>query len=552
MKEKAKFLILYIFLITAIIFSICIGVMFNDEKLVFNNKLLFSYNDNWTYTDNNGNTNVINLPQKVQTPEGKETVISNKLPDNYVDEMAICIRTSQQSLRVLLDGKEIYSYGIDTNLFWGKAEGSAWHLIRIPYHKMGGNITLILSSPYKNFSGNINSITYGSKGALISKIIKENGLSLLASFLMFLLAIVLLIFYFINKRFGYKDFGLVYLTTFSFLISIWLFGESKMSQFFIGNQSFITAISVLSITLCAIPMLLFVEKACINSNKKVFDFLYIILALSFVISFLLQIFNIADFVESMLIYHICVFISFVFVCVIVGMELFKYKNKTIRPIAISILILIVSGVFELINFYFNDFVNVSMYVKIGLLLFVSYFTVFFAKKVIEIAKKTEELVYYEKLAYTDFLTKCKNRTAFNVDFEKLSNNTNEYKKIYIVLMDLNNLKSINDNFGHLVGDDALIACYDCIDNAFGSSGNNYRIGGDEFVCIIKDITKEEFLKKIENFKECIYIQTKKSPYPFNIAAGYAEFDSTVDKNLYDTFNRADKEMYNNKNDIKNF
>jgi diguanylate cyclase (GGDEF)-like protein len=154
---------------------------------------------------------------------------------------------------------------------------------------------------------------------------------------------------------------------------------------------------------------------------------------------------------------------------------------------------------------------------------------------------------------TDHLTGAFNRRAW----DKLLDLEESRCKIYghsttIIVIDLNDLKYINDTFGHLTGDNALIACYDCINLAFGKNDNNYRIGGDEFICILIDITQDEFLNRIELLKQCISEHKNKVTYPFNIAAGYAVFDNTVDKNLYDTFNRADKKMYDNKYNIKNY
>ncbi len=53
----------------------------------------------------------------------------------------------------------------------------------------------------------------------------------------------------------------------------------------------------------------------------------------------------------------------------------------------------------------------------------------------------------------------------------------------VVLFDLDNLKVINDNFGHEKGDEALKLCYQCISQAFQNVKNCFRIGGDEFAYV---------------------------------------------------------------------
>ena len=70
----------------------------------------------------------------------------------------------------------------------------------------------------------------------------------------------------------------------------------------------------------------------------------------------------------------------------------------------------------------------------------------------------------------------------------------------VVLFDLDNLKVINDNFGHEKGDEALKLCYQCISQAFQNVKNCFRIGGDEFVAIYPG-TEAEFLILVDSLKD---------------------------------------------------
>lgn len=65
----------------------------------------------------------------------------------------------------------------------------------------------------------------------------------------------------------------------------------------------------------------------------------------------------------------------------------------------------------------------------------------------------------------------------------------------IIMMDLNGLKATNDTAGHEAGDELIIGAAKCMTNAFSGLGNVYRVGGDEFVALLKG--------NKENIESCI-------------------------------------------------
>lgn len=90
----------------------------------------------------------------------------------------------------------------------------------------------------------------------------------------------------------------------------------------------------------------------------------------------------------------------------------------------------------------------------------------------------------KNLAYNDVLTGLGNRTSY---LEKIKEMTDNSSKAGIVFLDLNNLKKINDSYGHKVGDEYIISASKIIKNSFGRYGNSYRIGSDEFCVFIEGL-----------------------------------------------------------------
>jgi diguanylate cyclase (GGDEF)-like protein len=95
-------------------------------------------------------------------------------------------------------------------------------------------------------------------------------------------------------------------------------------------------------------------------------------------------------------------------------------------------------------------------------------------------ERHERVLERERLAYTDALTGLTNRAGYNKDLGNIP--TAGWS---LLLIDIDNLKSVNDTFGHTAGDDLITAVAARIADAAGSS-RAYRIGGDEFAVIIDD------------------------------------------------------------------
>lgn len=89
-----------------------------------------------------------------------------------------------------------------------------------------------------------------------------------------------------------------------------------------------------------------------------------------------------------------------------------------------------------------------------------------------------------EVSIKDGLTGLYNRRGYEVDCERIlkEKTLNEYS---VIMMDLNGLKAANDSMGHEAGDELIIGAAKCMNNAFSGLGNVYRVGGDEFVALLK-------------------------------------------------------------------
>lgn len=153
----------------------------------------------------------------------------------------------------------------------------------------------------------------------------------------------------------------------------------------------------------------------------------------------------------------------------------------------------------------------------------------------------------------DTLTGVFNRAGFfkfapNVIKEAIS----KRNKLFVLFLDLDGLKSINDRYGHDEGDSFIRAMGNVLSKVRGHGELLMRYGGDEFVMMAQDFTKEDADHYIERIQKGIDEYNADSGKPYLLAAsiGYSIVEPYENMDVEDLIESADREMYKVKNEKK--
>ncbi|MCR5791192.1 MAG: GGDEF domain-containing protein [Lachnospiraceae bacterium] len=170
-------------------------------------------------------------------------------------------------------------------------------------------------------------------------------------------------------------------------------------------------------------------------------------------------------------------------------------------------------------------------------------------------KKTEEKANtMEALAVKDALTGVRNKTAYDYEVQKLEQDLADgFNEFGLAMVDLNFLKRTNDTYGHEKGNISIRRLCMLVCEIFEHSPV-FRIGGDEFIVILKnrdyravDTLIEDFYRHIDEWQN----DSTMNPWEqISAAIGYYKFDKTVDRTVEDVFKKADKAMYDKKVSMK--
>ena len=156
----------------------------------------------------------------------------------------------------------------------------------------------------------------------------------------------------------------------------------------------------------------------------------------------------------------------------------------------------------------------------------------------------KEYAALTKIAYVDNLTGLPNRVSCD---EQLAEFNKSDDNFCLLSLDLNGLKEVNDNAGHPAGDKLLKSFADTLLAVMGDLGTCTRIGGDEFLVLIKNATSAELDRRLVLLDSSLLELDKKDPdVNHSVSYGYAFRDEAEDKDTHSVFMLADRRMYDYK------
>ncbi len=208
---------------------------------------------------------------------------------------------------------------------------------------------------------------------------------------------------------------------------------------------------------------------------------------------------------------------------IVIYEILKNRAKVARPdTLILFLIFLLPVVCTIIQIAFPHLLLIWPSVALSLLLY---------------------YVYSLELQYDyDIQSQIKNRTAFDKEMAQCASNTD----VMIFVFDLNNLKKINDTFGHSEGDKLIKSTATILNTCFANVGDAFRIGGDEFSVICPNLNDDAADALLITLKHLIDLHNQTATHMLELAQGYAHYDVHSSETIYATLSRADDAMYAHK------
>ncbi len=160
----------------------------------------------------------------------------------------------------------------------------------------------------------------------------------------------------------------------------------------------------------------------------------------------------------------------------------------------------------------------------------------------------------ETLVMRDSLTKLNNHRAFASYLEQRIGGPPPRRQVFLVMIDADRFKEINDTFGHSKGDEALIKIADVLRGVAHKGDLITRMGGDEFTIVGQRANEAEVLAFCQAIDQAIEEENRYggNPYQLSVSWGYALYDSAIHHNVDQLIRAADQAMYINKETVSGY
>jgi len=283
--------------------------------------------------------------------------------------------------------------------------------------------------------------------------------------------------------------------------------------------------------------LLYLHCQVFDEEKKMRQWLYSLIAINAVNAFMLvlsQFFGWFYYIDSENIYHR-------------GM-LFWFPVSIMLGLSIVAFILVVSNRKIIEKKYYFSLVFFTAFPSVCAILQVVLYGMSLVLNGIALSVLIVFLNIQNRSMDIDYLTGAYNRKKLEIYMEEKISLSTENKTFSAVLIDLDNFKSINDIFGHDVGDDALVAFVKLLKSCLRSVDFIARFGGDEFYVILDVSNRNDLEATICRINSCIeeYNDYGAMPYTLGFSMGYAIYDYHSHMKVGEFQKQIDLLMYENK------
>lgn len=495
---------------------------------------------------------------RCETKELKEGEIKSEniaLPEDFDVPKSILFKTTHTIAEVWLDGEKIYEYGNEADApGFMKTPGSCWHIVDIPGDSSGKNLEVRIIPVYEGYYGNEVSLVYGTRGDCILKILTDSlGILVISCGILFAAVICILLYCGAARRkrsdkTEAKIEIFLNLGFFSLLVAVWTLVQCGFLQFLIPDGRTLYFVEYFSLFLFPVPFNFLLYDICKSRYHKgalIFSILYLT---NMAVDVLLQWTGIIDMSRLLSVIHVIMVANVVYTVVIILYEAGKKENDVAQKFRYPMCVVMGFGMAEMIFYYLRRFEQISILLSMGTMLFIIMLIWIQVSQYYDQYIQKQKVIYLQKIANMDMLTEAMNRNAYEDMVKYLDEGEIKLRTTGVVVFDLDNLKVINDNFGHEKGDEALKLCYQCISQAFQNVKNCFRIGGDEFAYVYHSDEKDMIPERLKTLELLLKktAKTHKLDYPLSISAGYAYYQPDIDFDFKDIVRRSDTMLYRQK------
>lgn len=512
------------FIVTALFAMFFLYLIFFENTAVYSARKIDSYTEQTSYS--------VKDIYDSSAPAGLRREYSWTLNITETNESCLEFYIMHQYCEVYFDDELMYSIAPRSGNILTKSISSNWITVPI-YPKDSGKEVRVLLTPVYDSVKNFDVCFYiGSHSAIYQMQLKHDLLQIILAILCMLVGVIILAVHMVilTKKKSQPGY-MFYLGSFSVILGLWRITDTRFSPLmFNGNTLVLGYIAIGMLFICPIPIMLFMKDRLKDCKETPMLVMSLAASVTACAALILQIFGIAEFKQTLPLCHIIILASMITLIAAVFIHS-RQKNASHSKSSWIYIIMLTCGIIsDMVLFYFNKSSS-------GTVFMISAFIIY------AVALFTENILFIGKSAFADAGTGLINRSRWNQLLEDYSTD----EPVAVIMIDINRLKSINDYYGHDVGDKVIFSFSGILKKSFDSDSVICRWGGDEFTALIRNADKIKLEKLLSNVKTAVEIYNKSNEKPhIYYSVGYALSDDFPQLKLGRLLRVADEMMYKNK------
>lgn len=508
------------------------------------------------WTDEEGNqVDPTNVSQCSSFLAHQPIVIHRTLPNDLPEGAMLQFLSRDCSLDVTI-GSQTYSYHPDVPAIAGKSSGPSMHSVALPDSLTEENrvVTITIYPDYYDGSARVEGLAVATNSAYTSHVVTQRMVEQLLQISTILIGIAAIVLALALPATRKERAGLLHLGILTVLVGGWISTQTMMLQYILPDPTYVYLMQYYLLAIVPFPAMSFVGCNVPVDTSKFRKVIGALCAADLAIIIASPLLGGPDAHELLPITHciLVLLVIFIVVSLVRSRPILSIQRRESGSftwiIWLAAAVMLASSMGDLFRLLYEgkSIGDAAAITRVGYLIFALLCIAYYLSRIIYRVKKGQLAETYEHLAYTDALTLLGNRLAFELNKGTLDTDD----ALCVVTLDINDLKDVNDTYGHIMGDTFIKAVGRCLNETFGQEGNCYRVGGDEFVAILKG---DDLLERFERCSEALIAREREVgellvlPVPLTVACGMALREQGEDISFEELCALADDHMYKDKN-----
>ena len=518
----------------------------------------------WTVTYKGEKTQVESLmnftyPKRLMT--GDSLILEGVVPPNNMSHAIFRFKTNHCSVEVFENGNLLYEYGKDRSF-----PGSGYHYVHLDQKGQIQKLKVVLIEKIDHRKVSFSKYELLPEEYALSDYSSRHIFALIIGIFLVLFGVLSILIGAVMRIYGVNYFRLLMIGFLSFAFGTWTMCYTKLIQIVSYNLALNTTLEYICLYFAPLPftlLLLNMHRTHLSRSKMLVMKFLVVFEIAFLLgTTTLHFTGLCEFPKTLALFHAIVFAGLAYF-IFAGILYNKKMDESGKILSRGVLFFVIMSIADLIRFNFARFLASdnplldSSWIPVGTLGFVLLLVQSYVVYLVYILEDRAEKGILATMAYLDALTGLFNRAKCQQIFEILDESFGDYA---IVSIDMNGLKLVNDKHGHNEGDRLIKTFAEIFSEAFTGVGTAIRVGGDEFLAIVRSEHVADVNDAILKMKDLQKSRGANLPVPLEVAYGIAYkheflkhgFSEVEEKRIEaeQVYHLADERMYAMKASMK--